>query len=88
VLDQLILVQISELKMPLITWVISIDTIKATKSNSSSAYRILAPPIVPDVNFRAQNALSHAAHLIWSAQIKALQPLLFLQNKHWFDLDD
>jgi len=88
VLDQLILVQISELKMPLITWVISIDTIKATKSNSSCAYRILAPPIVPVFNFGAQNALSHAAHLIWSAPIKELQPLLFSQNKHWFDLDD
>jgi hypothetical protein len=88
VLDQLILVQISELKMPLITWVILIDTIKATKSNSSAAYRILAPPIVFAFNFGAQNALSHAAHFIWSAPIKALQPLLFSQNKHWFDLDD
>jgi hypothetical protein len=56
-LDQLVLVQISELKMPLISWVISIDTIKGTKSNSSSGYRILAPPIVPGSNFGAQNAL-------------------------------
>jgi hypothetical protein len=47
-LDQLGLVQISELKMPLITWVISIDTIKVTKSNSGSGYLILASPIVPD----------------------------------------
>ena len=74
--------------MPLITWVISIDTIKATKSNSSSAYCILAPPIVPAFNFGAENALSHATHLIWSAPIKALQPLLFSNNKHWLDFDD
>jgi len=87
-LDQLFLVQISELKMPLITWVISIDTIKGTKSNSSSIYRILAPPIVPALNFGAQNALSHAAHLIWSAPINALQPFLFSQKKRWLDLDD
>ena len=87
-LDQLILVQISELKMPLITWVISIDTIKGTKSNSSFSYRILAPPIVPGFNFGAQNALSHAAHLIWSAPINALQPFLFSQKKRWLDLDD
>jgi hypothetical protein len=67
-LDQLFLVQISELKMPLITWVISIDTIKGTKSNSSSGYRILAPPIIPGFNFGPQNALSHAAHSIWQNQ--------------------
>jgi hypothetical protein len=68
--------------------VISIDTIKTTKSNSSSSYRILTPPIIPGFNFGAQNALSHAAHLIWSAPIKALQPLLFSHNKRWLDLDD
>ena len=62
--------------MPLITWIISIDTMKATKSNSSVAYRILAPPIVPGFNFGAQNALGHSAHLIWSAPIKAL-PFFF-----------
>ena len=63
--------------MPLITWVISIDTIKGTKSNSSSCSRILAPPIVPGFNFRAQNALSHAAHLIWSAPIKHFNHFFF-----------
>jgi hypothetical protein len=60
--------------------VISIDTIKGTKSNSFSSYRILAPSIVPGFNFGVQNALSHAAHLILSAPIKALPTSFFAQQ--------